>query len=948
MQRELLDDDAQVPFGRSLRTKVVAFAFVLVGVSVLVGGAAVWWTMADELLTREEERLAEAAHDAALQFGAMVDTGRRDALMLAGAPAVQGFIRTMERGDTDQQAGEPQGFWKSRAADLLTSLLQAKPAYREAAFFRAGATEAEEILRIGHDGDAIVPLADDGLAFGSARSDVAEALRPSPTATVVSAVRPERGRGDAAGARPVFRISARLRDSTNQVFGLIVLTVDAGDTLAEISRSAPAYALGQLMDSSGEILHLSMPDEDVDADPGMRISPAAIAAALGSGLAQRARVQVKDQSGSAQVIGAHDLAITAGAAGRSVRFLYAAPYAIIRNRALAEYPRSLAAAALAIWLALPLALMFGSALARPLRVMTAIVTGWRPGASFADLPTARSDEIGLLAREFSRLLGKVGERQVSLEQEIAKRKLAEAATHAGEVRHRAVIDSMIDGMVVSDATGAIVSVNPAIVQMFGYTSEELIGQSVTRLAREQRRAAHAGLVANAGANRDNIVGRKRQLYGQRKTGEVFPIELILNQFDIDDQRYYSAVIRDQTQQHATETELRRMAAAVDSAADAIVIQDVSGRIQYINRSYERILGLARTDVVGRSARDLGFGTDAPEYYEALWATLARGEVWIGPLRLRTPAGVAVALEATISPVSAPDGTITHHVTVMRDVTGQRELESQLARAQKLEAIGQLAAGIAHEINTPVQYVGDNIRFVRDAFAEMDTLLGQLQGLAVSTPALAGALAGADLGFLREEVPRALDQSADGCQRIATIVKAMKEFSHPGQEKAPVDLNRAIQSTITVASNEWKYVAEVRTEFDAALPAVTCLPGEFNQVILNMLVNAAHAIGDVVGAGASGKGTITVSTRAVGEFAEIRISDTGGGITPEVRAKIFDPFFTTKAVGRGTGQGLAIAHDVIVNKHGGSIALESEPGKGATFIVRIPINPPGDAAAVRAA
>ncbi len=397
-------------------------------------------------------------------------------------------------------------------------------------------------------------------------------------------------------------------------------------------------------------------------------------------------------------------------------------------------------------------------------------------------------------------------------------------------------------------------------------------------------------------------------------------------------------------QHADEAQLRRLATALEQMAECVVMMNAKGLIVYVNAAYEASIGHRREELLGFVPNHGPVETEQgrARRREMLRMISVEKRAWHGVLESCKPDGGLRYNETTVSPLLSTTGEIDGYVTVMRDVTGQRELESQLARAQKLEAIGQLAAGIAHEINTPVQYVGDNIRFVRDAFAEMDTLLGQLQGLAVSTPALAGALAGADLGFLREEVPRALDQSADGCQRIATIVKAMKEFSHPGQEKAPVDLNRAIQSTITVASNEWKYVAEVRTEFDAALPAVTCLPGEFNQVILNMLVNAAHAIGDVVGAGASGKGTITVSTRAVGEFAEIRISDTGGGITPEVRAKIFDPFFTTKAVGRGTGQGLAIAHDVIVNKHGGSIALESEPGKGATFIVRIPLLPPAGA------
>jgi signal transduction histidine kinase len=167
---------------------------------------------------------------------------------------------------------------------------------------------------------------------------------------------------------------------------------------------------------------------------------------------------------------------------------------------------------------------------------------------------------------------------------------------------------------------------------------------------------------------------------------------------------------------------------------------------------------------------------------------------------------------------------------------------------------------------------------------------------------------------------------------------MKDFSHPGpQAMTPVDLNRAIESTITVASNEWKYVAEVETELDPELPPVPCLPGELNQVVLNLIVNGAHAIADVVGDGSAGKGVIKVSTRCDGEFAEIRIADTGTGIPVEARNKIFDPFFTTKEVGKGTGQGLSIAHDVVVHRHKGRISFDTELGRGTTFVIRLPLS-----------
>jgi signal transduction histidine kinase len=196
---------------------------------------------------------------------------------------------------------------------------------------------------------------------------------------------------------------------------------------------------------------------------------------------------------------------------------------------------------------------------------------------------------------------------------------------------------------------------------------------------------------------------------------------------------------------------------------------------------------------------------------------------------------------------------------------------------------------------------------------------------------------ADLDYLLAEIPRAVEQSLDGVQRVAKIVGAMKEFSHPGsEEKRAIDINHAIQSTITVARNEWKYVAEVETNLDPTLPPVPCFAGGINQVILNLLINAAHAIRQVVGDGSQGKGKILITTKQDREWAEVSLHDTGSGIPEAIRARVFEPFFTTKPVGQGTGQGLALAHSIVVREHGGQIWFETEAGKGTRFFVRLPL------------
>jgi len=278
---------------------------------------------------------------------------------------------------------------------------------------------------------------------------------------------------------------------------------------------------------------------------------------------------------------------------------------------------------------------------------------------------------------------------------------------------------------------------------------------------------------------------------------------------------------------------------------------------------------------------------------------------------------------------------------------RRAMELQLMNAQKMESIGHLAAGIAHEINTPIQYVGDNTSFLTDSFNDIVQALGSMEETlraGESQPALSSIIsslqdimARADISYLKEEIPRALEQTCEGVKRVATIVRAMKDFSHPDMENLlAIDLNRAIESTITLARNEWKYVADLETDFDHALPMVTCIPGAFNQVILNLIVNAAHAIAGAARGDSGGKGRITISTRKLGDMVEIRVSDTGTGIEEKHRSKIFTPFFTTKEVGKGTGQGLSLVYNVIVKQHRGSVSFETETGKGTTFIVQIPL------------
>jgi two-component system NtrC family sensor kinase len=293
---------------------------------------------------------------------------------------------------------------------------------------------------------------------------------------------------------------------------------------------------------------------------------------------------------------------------------------------------------------------------------------------------------------------------------------------------------------------------------------------------------------------------------------------------------------------------------------------------------------------------------------------------------------------------------------VRDLTAQKKVEKEkqlmdmhLRQSQKLESIGQLAAGIAHEINTPTQYVGDNTRFLKDAFngifsvlRNQEKLLAAAKQSALTPESFAqndALIIASDLEYLCKQVPQAISETLEGIDRVSKIVGAMKEFSHPGgREKSLADLNQAIVSTVTVARNEWKYVADLTTSLEPNLPLIPCFLGEFNQVILNLVVNAAHAIEDVIKKQPGTKGRITIHTRRDGDQVEVRVSDTGTGIPAAHRQKVFEPFFTTKGVGKGTGQGLSIVYSNIVKRHGGTVSFETETDRGTTFIIRLPVHP----------
>jgi len=517
------------------------------------------------------------------------------------------------------------------------------------------------------------------------------------------------------------------------------------------------------------------------------------------------------------------------------------------------------------------------------------------------------------------------------------------ASKEAEAAFRTVFESNPCPMYVCDPKSLrFVAVNEAIVRHYGYSSQEFLAKSLfdihtnedlPNLLREDPTSlfGHKGLTLSK---------------HRKKDGSIIDVEVLCRPLELKGEKTVLVSAQDITERIQNDEKVHRLSLVVEQSPVSVIITDLTGAIVYANREFSIVSGYELEEVIGKNPRILKSGQTSSADYGELWRTIMSGNEWRGVFQNRKKNGDHYWESAVIRPLEDHDGTISHFLALKEDITSKLELESQLRQSQKLEAIGQLAAGIAHEINTPIQYIGDNTTFIKQSWKDISELLVAVEDLKKHTTAIPSlqsafdsfdrSFKSADVAYLSQEVPRAIDQTLDGVQRVASIVQAMKEFSHPGsQEKRSVDLNKAIETTATVSRNEWKYVANLEMRLDPNLPLVSCLPGEMNQVLLNLLVNASHAIADRAAFSGDGMGMITVTSRHCENEAEVMVSDTGVGIPENIRDRVFEPFFTTKELGKGTGQGLALAHSIVVKKHGGRIWFESEVGKGTTFFIRLP-------------
>ncbi|MGY2079283.1 PAS domain-containing sensor histidine kinase [Modestobacter sp. SYSU DS0657] len=503
-----------------------------------------------------------------------------------------------------------------------------------------------------------------------------------------------------------------------------------------------------------------------------------------------------------------------------------------------------------------------------------------------------------------------------------------------------------DAFVGTDHDGTINAWNAAAETLLGWTAQEAIGRPLlTTIVPASLRAEYAEAIARVhAAEPGDLPLGPVEMRAQRKDGATVEIELTVGRMPWAGQWRFHAFLRDITGRRVAESSLARSEALhrllAENSGDLISQHDPDSTIRYVSPSVQCVLGTTPEELTGCRALDLVHPDDVGIllHRDGQFRTDAgRGEL---TFRLRHRDGHWVWVESVSSVLRDSTGAIAEIQMCTRDITDRKARDAEIHRESKLESLGRLSAGLAHEINTPIQYVGDNARFLAEAFQDLMSLLRVYRGLleypepmdwSERQAQINAAEEGVEFDYLQAEVPSAVAQTLAGIDRVATIVRAMKTFSHPGHtEHVPADLNEALAATVTVTRHQVSSVADLQLGL-GAVPPVRCNIADLNQVFLNLIVNAADAVEET-----GRRGTIAVSTAVEGEQVVIRISDTGTGIPDHVRAKIFDPFFTTKDVGRGTGQGLPLARAVVQEAHGGTLTVRSEPGAGSTFTVRLPI------------
>jgi two-component system cell cycle sensor histidine kinase/response regulator CckA len=504
--------------------------------------------------------------------------------------------------------------------------------------------------------------------------------------------------------------------------------------------------------------------------------------------------------------------------------------------------------------------------------------------------------------------------------QFADRKRAEEKLRESEAKSRAILDTVVDGIITIDERGIVESVNPAAARIFGFAPSEVIGQNVNMLMPEPYHSEHDGYLANyLKTGEKKIIGIGREVVGRRKDGSTFPMDIAVSEVHLADRRIFTGIVRDVTERKRAEEALARQAQdllrladeahvreafvrnVVESIQDGIVVLDRQGRIAGWNRAMEERCGIPGAEVQGLGILEV-FPSLSGAWFDAGLVRILEEdqEVTFGGIELETRHRGRVTMNIKGSPLRTLTAEVAGAVLTLEDVTERVRLERIARQSEKMAAVGSLAAGIAHEINNPIGVI--------TARVELMLMEAREKGLPAG-------------------VTRDLQVIEKHAGRVAKITQGLLSFSrHAPWKLTDMDVNQVVEEALLLVEKQLtKERITLKKNLAPGLPTIAGSPNHLEQVLVNLLTNAREAM-------VSG-GTILVESRRAHEMIEIRVADTGPGIPPEVMARIFDPFFTTKE--EGTGLGLSISYG-IVREHGGTITIESRPGGGSIFIVQLPV------------
>ena len=575
------------------------------------------------------------------------------------------------------------------------------------------------------------------------------------------------------------------------------------------------------------------------------------------------------------------------------------------------------------------------------------------------------NEIGDFARSFHELIKNLRETTIS------------------KSYFESILTTSNDAFISIDENSSIVEWNPAAERMFGWFRREAVEKQLTdTIIPAQYRERHAaGLKRFLDTGEGKVLGKTLELSALHRDGHEFPIEITIWALRRGKKYQFNAFIRDVTERKKTETQRNQLAAGLHAVQDTVMITDIEGVIEYVNPAFERVTGYGAAEAVGRKPNILKSGAQDREFYRTQWETMLSGKVWTAVVANRKKDGTLFTCEQSVIPITDASGRIINFVGVLHDITKRREMENrliesnrdlidrekalhsmfkdlqeahenlkqsqnQLLQSEKMASVGQLAAGVAHEINNPMGFISNNMEILEQYIADYAKVLKMTDQLKESVAG--GNLEEAksiveeinklkeeiNLDYIIDDTRKLLQHNRNGIERVQKIVTDLRTFSREDKNVMErVKIEDVIEGILTIVHSEIKYKARLEKDYGDT-PLIDCSPQRLGQVLINLLVNALHALPDRQ-AGIEGTGTIEIKTYKQDEFVCVDVRDTGKGIPPEILNKIFDPFFTTKPTGQGTGLGLSVSYEII-KKHNGRITVRSKVGEGTTFTVMLPL------------